>query len=325
METVPTNYEDINKWSQQQQDLLSQQQQLQQDLVNQQTQKSIDELEYNKNKIDTDTQKQTRGLYTNYQKMANNYGVQAEQQAQMGLNNSGYAETSKINLFNSYQKNVTDTLNNANQLKADFDFQINQARQQGNITMAQNQLALYQQKMQLLTQEYDMRKQAEALAYQQSRDLVSDNQWQQSFDYQKQRNQVADTQWQQSFDYQKSRDAVSDNQWQQSFDYQKSRDAVADSQWQKQYELSKKAYTSSSRRSSSSKKKSNGGTSSNAVSKNDVSQASNTPSEDTQEVLKRLKPIQGATKDGVQVWKDSQTGKRYRMEGNGKDLTIVEI
>ena len=309
METVPTNYEDINKWSQQQNDLLSQQQQLQQDLVNQQTQKSIDELEYNKSKIDKDTQKQTRGLYTNYQKMANNYGVQAEQQAQMGLNNSGYAETSKINLFNNYQKNVTDTLNNANQLKADFDFQINQARQQGNITMAQNQLALYQQKMQLLTQEYDMRKQAEALAYQQSRDLVSDNQWQQSFDYQKSRDTVSDKQWQQSFDYQKSRDAVSDSQWQQSFDYQKSRDAVADSQWQKQYELSKKAYTSSKRRSSSSKKSSGNSSGNNGIQKDNG--GSNKPSQD--EVAKNMKVMQGVNKDGSPYTnvKDGLTGKVY--------------
>ena len=312
MAEIPTGYEDINKWSQQQNDLLSQQQELQQNLVNQQVQQSVDQLNYDKQKIDQNVQKQNQGLYTNYQKMANNYGVQAEQRAQMGLANSGYSETSKVNLFNAYQKNVTDTLNSANQLKADFDFQINQARQQGNITLAQNQLALYQQRMQLLSQEYDMKQQ------------------QRQFEYQQQRNQIADQQWQQSFDYQKSRDAVSDRQWQQTFDYQKTRDAVADSQWQKQYELSKKAYTSSSRRSGSSRKKSNGGTSSNAVSRSDVKQGSNTPSEDTQAVLKRLKPIQGAKKvvDGkaeLQIWKDSQTGKRYTLEGSGNELKMVEV
>jgi hypothetical protein len=293
----PTSYDDLNKWSQQQNDLLSQQQQLQQDLVNQQTQQSIDKLEYDKSKIDKETQKQTRGLYTNYQKMANNYGVQAEQQAQMGLGNSGYAETSKINLFNAYQKNVTDTLNNANQLKADFDFQINQAIQTGNITRAQNQLALYQQRMQLLTQEYDMRRQREQFDYQKSRDLVSDNQWQKAFDYQR------------------SRDQVSDSQWQQSFDYQKQRDAVADSQWQKQYELSKKAKASSSRRSSSSRSGGNG-----EVARTTGSEGN---SDSTEAIMKRLKPIQGA--GGVQVFKDTQTGRKYTMTGDGNNLTIVEI
>lgn len=43
------------------------------------------------------------------------------------------------------------------------------------------------------------------------------------------------------------------------------------------------------------------------------------------ELINNLKPIQGATKDGVQVWQDSQTGKRYTMQGSGKDLTIVEL
>lgn len=267
-------YEDINKWSQQQQDLLKQQQDLQQNIVNQEVQKNIDELSYKRDKIDKETNKTTSGLYTNYQKMANNYGLQAEQRAQMGLANSGYSETARVNLYNNYQRNVTETVNNANQLKADFDFQIAQARSQGNIQLAQSQLALYEQQMNLLTKEYDMRNQANQFAYQKERDLVGDKQWQSQFDYQKERANVSDRQWQdtfdynkardtvkdnqwrETFDYQKGRDAVSDSQWRESFDYQKSRDAVADEQWQKQYELSKKAKASSGGRASSKKGKS---------------------------------------------------------------------
>ena len=274
--TIPTGYEDLEKWSTQQNDLLQQQKDLQNQIVNQQTQKNVDELNYQKNKIDKETQKTTSGLYTNYQKMANNYGIQAEQRAQMGLANSGYSETARVNLYNNYQKNVTDTVNNANQLKADFDFQIAQARQTGDITLAQNQSALYQQQMQLLTQEYDMRNRANQFAYQQQRDTVADNQWRQQFDYNKQRADVSDRQWQQSFDYQKGRDAVSDNQWQQSFDYQKSRDAIADEQWEKQYELSKKAKASSGRRSSSSRGSSNGSDESVAINGNEQDVLQNT-------------------------------------------------
>ena len=81
--TIPSGYEDLEKWSTQQNDLLSQQQNLQNQIVQQQTQKNIDELNYQKNKIDNQTNKTTSGLYTNYQKMANNYGIQAEQRAQM--------------------------------------------------------------------------------------------------------------------------------------------------------------------------------------------------------------------------------------------------
>ena len=307
--TIPSGYEDLEKWSTQQNDLLSQQQNLQNQIVQQQTQKNIDELNYQKNKIDNQTNKTTSGLYTNYQKMANNYGIQAEQRAQMGLANSGYSETARVNLYNNYQRNVTETVNNANQLKADFDFQIAQARQTGDITLAQNQLALYQQKMQLLTQEYDMRNRANQFAYQQQRDTVADNQWQQSFDYNKERAGVQDRQWQQSFDYQKGRDQVQDNQWQQSFDYQKSRDEVADSQWERQFELSKKAYASSSRRSSSSRSSGNGG---NGVEIGDSDANAEALAE---EVKKNIGVITAPGSPNNGKFVDRSTGKIYDNPG----------
>lgn len=215
-----TGYEDIDKWSSEQKTLLQQQQEKQAEITNGQTQLTVDELARQRDKVDTDTTKTTRGLYTDYQKQANQYGVNAEKQASMGLANSGYSETSQVNLYNNYQKSVTETLNNARTLKSDFDFQIAQAREKGNLTLAQSALELYQQQMQLLTQEYEMRNNRTQFLYQQERDKIADNQWQTQFDYQK------------------SRDAVSDSQWQQEFDYQKSRDAVADEQWLKEYNLS---------------------------------------------------------------------------------------
>lgn len=237
---MASGYEDIDRWSSDSKTLLQQQQEKQEDITNRQTQLAVDELARQKEQLDRDTVKTTKGLYTDYQKQANQYGVNAERQAQMGLANSGYSETAQVNLYNGYQKSVTETLNNSRQLKSDFDFKIAQAREQGNITLAQNALALYQQQMQLLTQEYEMRNNRKQFLYQQDRDRIADNQWQTQFDYQK------------------SRDAVSDSQWQAQFDYQKQRDAVADSQWERQYALSKKA--SASRRSSrSSSKKSSGG------------------------------------------------------------------
>lgn len=236
---MASGYEDIDRWSSDSKTLLQQQQEKQEEITNRQTQLAVDELARQKEQLDKDTTKTTRGLYTDYQKQANQYGVNAEKQASMGLANSGYSETAQVNLYNGYQKSVTETLNNSRQLKSDFDFKIAQAREQGNITLAQNALALYQQQMQLLTQEYEMRNNRKQFLYQQDRDRIADNQWQTQFDYQK------------------SRDAVSDSQWQAQFDYQKQRDAVADSQWERQYALSKKA--SASRRSSrSSSKKSSG-------------------------------------------------------------------
>lgn len=268
---MASGYEDIDRWSSDSKTLLQQQQEKQEDLTNRQTQLEVNELERQKQQLDRDTIKATRGLYTDYQKQANQYGVEAERQAQMGLANSGYSETSKVNLYNGYQKNVTETLNNSRQLKSDFDFKIAQAREQGNINLGNNALALYQQQMQLLTQEYEMR-------YQRNRDMVADNQWQQSFDYQKQR------------------DSVEDSRWQTQFDYQKQRDAVADSQWEKQYALSKKASASRSSSRSSSKKSSGG------LVVTDNSNNNSRPSQkdliDNMKVLQRP-GNQGAVLDGI--------------------------
>ena len=233
-------YEDIDKLTAKQEQMLDNSLQQQRDIINKQTDLNVAELQRNKDEIDKDTNKTNRALYTEYQKASNPYGANAENLASRGLGNSGYAETTQTNLYNTYQRNITDTLNNARDLKSDFDFQISKARQTGDITLAQNALQIYNQKMQLLTQEYEMRNNRQQFLYQQERDKVSDNRWQE--------------QW----DYQKSRDAIADNQWQTQFDYQKERDAVSDSQWEKQYELSKKASASSSRRSSGSTSKKSG-------------------------------------------------------------------
>lgn len=245
---MATGYEDLDTLVNQQNNLLNQQEQKQTDLINQQTQMQVDELNREKEKLDKETQKTTSGLYTSWQKQANQYGAGMEQLAQQGLANSGYAESTKTALYNTYQKSVTDTLNNANELKADYDFKIQQARQNGSVQQAQAALDLYSQRLQLLTQNYELRQNREQYLYQQERDRVADQQWQKSFDEQVRQNEL-------------------ENQWRQKeFDYQQQRDAVADKQWQQQFNASKKKSSSGS-----SSKKSSGGNL--KVSGNNVSDA----------------------------------------------------
>ena len=256
---MATGYEDIDRLTNQQNNLINEQERKQNELINQQTQMQVDELNREKDKIEQDTIKTTKGLYSNWQKQANQYGANAEQLAQQGLAHSGYAETTQTALYNTYQKNVTETLNNARDLKSDYDFKVQQARQNGSVQQAQAALDLYKQKAQLLTQNYELRQNREQYLYQQERDRVSDNQWQKTIDQQARQNEI-ENQWKQkSFDYQKQRDAISDSQWQKNFDYQKERAAVSDNQWQKQYELSKKKSSSASSTSSKKSTKSTGG------------------------------------------------------------------
>lgn len=279
-----TGYEDIEKLTTSQNEMLDNALKQQQDITNKQTEMNVAELEKNKQDVDKDANKTNKALYAEYRKTSQPYGSTAENLASQGLGNSGYAETTQTNLYNTYQKNITDTLNNARDLKADFDFQISKARQTGDITLAQNALNIYNQKMQLLTQEYELKNNREQFLYQKEQDALSQSNWEKEWAYQQQRDQI------------------SDNQWQQSFDYQKQRDAVADNQWLQEYNLSKKKASSGSSKSSSS-------------SSGLVANSNNTSSQQytAQEVLANAKIMQGANPDGTGITtvKDGISGKTF--------------
>jgi hypothetical protein len=239
---MATGYEDIDRLMGQQSQYLEEQKDLQNQIVDKGLQKTQNEIDKQKQEYDENAVQTAKGLYTNYQKARDPYGVNSEQLASQGLNKSGYAESSQVNLYNTYQKNITTLMAETNKLKANADFQMNQALIEADIQKAKNTLAIYQQQADLALQEYQLR-------YQKQRDLVSDSQWQQNYDFNKQRADVQDSQWQQGFDFNKERANVQDSQWQQQFDwnknswqqqmdYQRQRDAVADSQWERQYQLS---------------------------------------------------------------------------------------
>lgn len=281
---MATGYEDIDNLVNQQNSLMQQQEQKQNEIINQQTQMQIDELNREKEKVDKEVNKTTSGLYSAWQKQANQYGAGMEQLQKQGLANSGYAESTRTSLYNTYQKNVTDTLNNSRELKSEYDFKMQQARQNGSIQQSQAALDLYAQKMQFLIQNYELRQNREQYLYQQERDRVSDNQWQKTFDEQIRQNEI-------------------ENQWKQKqFDYQQQRDKVADSQWQQQFNLSKKK-SSSGRSSGSKSKSSSGGLTVNGISseiKNSEAKENYTP----QEILGKMAVLSGPNlknniKDGI--------------------------
>lgn len=237
-------YEDIDNLTKQTEELYNKQLEQQQNIVNTSTQQAIDEIERNKQKAQEEAEKTNRALYADYQKQINPYGVNAENLASQGLANSGLAETTKANYYNTYQRARTEAQNNANTIKADFDAQITKARQNGDLQLAQSALAMYQQKVQDMYNTYNLKFNQDQFAYQKEQDALSQNNWQKEYD-----QAVQQAQWQQAynqalFDYNK---AVSDR----DYEYQKQRDAIADSQWQQEYELSKK--NSSARSSSGSK------------------------------------------------------------------------
>lgn len=202
------SYQDIDNLISKQSSMLDNSLQQRQDIINRQTALNVSELERNKEDVDKDATKTNRALYTEYKKASNPYGTNAEVLASQGLGNSGYAETTQTNLYNTFQKNVTDTLNNARDLKADFDFQISKARETGDISLAQAALDVYNQKINLLTQEYELKNNREQFLYQKEQNALSQSNWEREFARQQERDRVSDSQWQQTFDFSKKKSGL---------------------------------------------------------------------------------------------------------------------
>lgn len=189
---MATGYEDIDKVMQQQNTLLQQQEAEGNKIIDLGLQKAQAQVDKQKAEYEQEAEKSGKQLYTDYRKASNPYGANAEQLASQGLNRSGYAESTQTNLYNTYQKNATTLMVETQKLKADADFQMNQAMIDADVQKAQNAMAIYQQKAQLILQEYEMK--------------FSRDQW----EWQKQQAEL-DRQ------YQASRDAVSDAQWQKQY------------------------------------------------------------------------------------------------------------
>lgn len=186
------DYSDIDNLESEQNRNLEQQQQLNNKIADTSLNQNLNRLEKQKNEQEKEATKEASGLYTNYKKQSQQFGANQEQLVAQGLGKSGYSESSKVNLYNQYQSNITEVMNKNNELKAEIDLQMNEAYQNADIQKAQNNLAMYQQKLQLLSQNYQLR-------YQKYRDAVADEQWEKSFALQQQQAQQSQSNWEREY------------------------------------------------------------------------------------------------------------------------------
>ena len=258
----------------------------QSEIQNQQTNQAIKEINQNKTKAESDYLKEQKGAYADYVKQTNQYGVNAEKQASAGLAGSGYSESSKVTMYNTYQNRYVSARESYMLAVQNYDNQIAQARLQNSSALAeiaykalqtQLQTAIegFQYKNELLNnltaQKINVQSTYDNMWQSQYQNLLNEAQYNEDMAYQKQRDAVADSQWKTEMD---SKNA----QWKAEMDYQKQRDAVADSQWQKEFNLSQASVSRSSSggsRSSGGSKSSSGG-SSNALTNSAKTYAVNT-------------------------------------------------
>ena len=122
---------------QQQVDAAKEWEQKQTELQNQQTDFTIDKIEQQKAQAQKDYTKEQSGAYVDWQKQSNPYGVRAEQIADQGLQQTGYAESSQVSMYNTYQNRVAVARESYQRALLDYNNAITEARLQNNSALAE--------------------------------------------------------------------------------------------------------------------------------------------------------------------------------------------
>lgn len=111
--------------------------QKQQEIQQANTDFAIEKIEQQKQQTEKDYTKEQKGAYTDYQKQINDYGVNAEQMAVQGLSNSGYSESSRVSMYNTYQNRVATARDSFNRSILNYDNGIKDAQLQNNSALAE--------------------------------------------------------------------------------------------------------------------------------------------------------------------------------------------
>lgn len=110
-------------------------QKTQTDIQNQQTEQAINVINQNKEYQKQDYLKEQKGAYADWQKQSNQYGANAEANAKML--NSGYAESSQVQMYTAYQNRAATARQTYTRAITDYDNKIADARIQNNAKLAE--------------------------------------------------------------------------------------------------------------------------------------------------------------------------------------------
>lgn len=182
-----------------------------------QTDQTIAEINQEKDRTERDYLKEQKGAYTDYANQTNEYGANAEKMAAQGLIGSGYQESSKVSMYNTYQNRVALARQSYNDAIVQYDNQIAQAQIANSSALAEIAYNSLQTQLQLSL---------EGLQYENELlQQLTDTKLNVSTSY--------DNLWQSMYNT-----LLDESQFNEEMAYQKERDAVADAQWQKEYNLS---------------------------------------------------------------------------------------
>ena len=251
-----------------------------------QTDFAIEKTEQAKDQAKKDYTKEQKGAYADYQKATGQYGANAEKLASQGLNQAGYSESVRTNLFNTYQNRYMAARESYNQAILNYDNAIKEAQLANNAALAQiayqalqQQLELslqgFQYKNQLILQKLEAVNQEKDRYYQRYQDVLQQINTE---------NALAE----QIRQYNESL-AEEKRQYNATLAFQKQQAAQEQANWEKEYALARSSTLSSgsssgsSKSSSGSSKTSSSKSSSGSAKLTDSSSSNKTSSTKTQQ------------------------------------------
>lgn len=109
---------------------------------------AIAQIEQQKEQAQKDYEKEQSAAYVDYTKQTQKHGVAEEQMAAMGMNGSGYSESSRVAMYTEYQNRVATARASIEKAKTAYDNAITQARLANDATIAEIALQTLQSTMQ---------------------------------------------------------------------------------------------------------------------------------------------------------------------------------
>ena len=233
-QTYDALIDERNQFTNQQQDLVNKWEETQQQIANDNLNHQIDLYNQQKDKAEQSYQKEAKASYIDYQKEVDKYGVSRENAVANGLSNSGYSESSKVNMYNTYQNRVATARESLNNVKLEFDNAIKEAQLSNNATLAENALTALQQKLQIALEGFNYKTEQEnnRLNWNYTINDTYYNRYQDVEDQINYENEQAEAirQWNEQMAYQKEQQRLEQQRWEQEMAYQKQQDAIANAQ-----------------------------------------------------------------------------------------------
>lgn len=219
-------------------------QQIQNDIYDKQTAFNVALQNQNKEKAERDFQKEATASKNAYYDFINPYGVQAEIQAQNGLNRAGYSETVKSQAWTTQQNRTAQARASLNDAKLQFDNAIKEAYLNNDTLKAELALKILEQKQQeaLRSFTYISDTKQSQLGNNQNLDSEYNNRYNTLYNQIQNEKERAEAirQWEAEM-------KEKQRQYDTTMAYQKEQAKKAQQQWEKEYALSRaKVYSTGS-------------------------------------------------------------------------------